>query len=147
MNAATRKIEYSPDVARWVEPALRLTLDDYLIGQLDRERARHDYLMAFTEVDVLIGPTQAFPAPEIGQDRVVLGGADHDLLMAIVAYTAPCNLTGMPGVSVPAGFSREGLPVGVQIVAPHFEEARALRVAKAIEDGVAADVKKRRPNV
>ena len=146
LNARTRRIVYSPDVARWTEPALRLTLDDYLIAQLDRERVRSDYVAAFTQVDVLLGPTQAFPAPEIGQDRVVLGGVDYDLLTAIVAYTAPCNLTGMPGVSVPVGFSRGGLPVGVQIIAPHFEEARALRVAKALEDGM-PDVRARRPAV
>lgn len=69
-----RQITYSPDVARWIVPALALTMDDYLKAQLDRERVRYDYAMVFAEVEVLLCPTQAFPAPAIGQERIALGG-------------------------------------------------------------------------
>lgn len=146
MNARLRNITYSPDVARWMDPAMALTLDDYLRAQIDRERVRHDYAMAFAEVDVLLGPTQAFPAPKIGQDRITLGGEDRDLLETIIAYTAPSNLTGMPAISAPAGFSREGLPIGVQIIAPHFEEARALKVAQVLEEAL-TEVHSRKPEL
>lgn len=141
-----RPMTYSPDVARWMEPALALTMDDYLKAQLDRERVRYDYAMAFTQVEVLLAPTQAFPAPQIGQDRISLGGEERDLLEAIIVYTGPANLTGMPALSVPAGFSSEGLPLGVQIIVPHFEEARGLRVAQVLEEAL-ADVHQRRPEL
>jgi aspartyl-tRNA(Asn)/glutamyl-tRNA(Gln) amidotransferase subunit A len=146
INALSRSIEYSPDVERWMEPALELTIDDYLSAQVDREYVRSDYILAFTQVDILVGPTVPIPAPQIGQGHIVLEGVEHDLLMAIISYTAPSNLTGMPALAVPAGFSQEGLPVGVQIIAPHFEEARALRVAKVLEEAL-ADVHTRKPKL
>lgn len=146
INARFRSIEYSPDVARWMEPALALTIDDYLSAQIDREYVRYDYIMAFTQVDVLVGPTVPIPAPQIGQDPIVLGGIEYDLTEAIISYNAPSNLTGMPALSVPTGFSQEGLPVGVQIIAPHFEEGRALRVAKILEEAL-PDVHRRKPNL
>jgi aspartyl-tRNA(Asn)/glutamyl-tRNA(Gln) amidotransferase subunit A len=146
VNAVSRSIKYSPDVARWMEPALAFTIDDYLGAQVAREYVRYDYIMAFTQVDVLLGPTGPVPAPQIGQDSIVLDGVAHDLLMATISYTAPSNLTGMPAMSVPAGFSQEGLPVGMQIIAPHFEEARALKVAKVLEEAL-ADVHSRKPKL
>jgi aspartyl-tRNA(Asn)/glutamyl-tRNA(Gln) amidotransferase subunit A len=144
VNAHFREITYSPDVARHMEPALASTLDDYLGAQIDRERIRQDYAMVFAEVDLLLGPTQAFPAPRIGQDRITVGGEDCDLLDVIIAHTAPSNLAGIPAISVPAGFSQEGLPVGMQIIAPLFEEARLLRTAQVLEE-VLADVHARKP--
>jgi aspartyl-tRNA(Asn)/glutamyl-tRNA(Gln) amidotransferase subunit A len=117
-----------------------------LSAQVDRERMKYDYLAAFTKVDVLLGPTSPLPAPKIGQDRAVLGGQDHDLLMAVVCCTGPSNLTGMPAMSVPAGFSREGLPVGVQLIGPYFDEARLLRVAKVLEDALASE-RNRKPQL
>ncbi|NLG69003.1 MAG: hypothetical protein GX496_05460 [Firmicutes bacterium] len=57
------------------------------------------------------------------------------------------NLAGLPAVSVPCGFSPEGLPIGVQIIGPAFAEARVLQVARAVEAVVADQVADRRPAV
>jgi aspartyl-tRNA(Asn)/glutamyl-tRNA(Gln) amidotransferase subunit A len=48
-------------------------------------------------------------------------------------YTISCNLAGLPGVSVPCGFGRAGLPIGLQLIAPPFEEEKLLRVARMYE--------------
>ena len=48
-------------------------------------------------------------------------------------YTIPANLTGIPGISVPCGFSKEGLPIGMQILGKHFEEKKLLQIAYAFE--------------
>lgn len=141
-----RTITYSPDVDRWMQPALAVTLDEYLDAQVDRERMKYDYLAAFTKVDVLLGPTSPLPAPKIGQNRAVLGGQDYDLLMAVVCCTGPSNMTGMPAMSVPTGFSREGLPVGVQLIGSYFEEAQLLQVAKVLEDTLAGE-RNRKPQL
>lgn len=142
----SRPVVYSPDVARWMNPALEVTLDDYLEAQVEREHIKYDYLQAFTQVDVLLGPTSPLPAPQIGQDRVVLGGQDHDLLTAVVACTGPSNMTGMPAMAVPTGFSQEGLPVGVQLIGSYFEEVRLLRVAKVLEEALASE-RNRKPQL
>ncbi len=55
-------------------------------------------------------------------------------------YTVTANLAGIPGLSMPCGFSQEGLPIGLQIQAPHFQEAKLLRLAHALEK--ALDVQK-----
>jgi aspartyl-tRNA(Asn)/glutamyl-tRNA(Gln) amidotransferase subunit A len=48
-------------------------------------------------------------------------------------FTLPCNLAGLPGMSIPCGFSAAGLPIGLQILGRHFDEARLLRIARAFE--------------
>ena len=62
-------------------------------------------------------------------DVIVLGVGG----MGSVPYTAPFNISGMPAVSIPVGTSTEGLPVGLQVVGPHFSEARVLQAAHAFQ--------------
>ena len=59
------------------------------------------------------------------------------------AFTVPVSLAGLPGISVPGGFSPEGLPLGLQLIAPHFQEAALLQAARAFES--ATDHHLRRP--
>lgn len=88
-----------------------------------------DFQKAFQEVDVVISPTSPTPAFKLG-DRT-----DDPLQMYLCdVFTIPANLVGLPGLSLPCGFSKEGgLPFGLQIVAPTFEEERMLQVAYAFE--------------
>ncbi|MBX5461407.1 MAG: Asp-tRNA(Asn)/Glu-tRNA(Gln) amidotransferase subunit GatA [Steroidobacteraceae bacterium] len=95
----------------------------YLKAQKVRQLINRDFERAFAEVDVLIGPTTPTPAFPIGakiDDPVTMYLND--------IYTIGANLAGLPGVSIPCGFV-QGLPVGLQIVGPHFGEARVLNVA------------------
>jgi aspartyl-tRNA(Asn)/glutamyl-tRNA(Gln) amidotransferase subunit A len=70
-------------------------------------------------------PVPAFKLGERTEDPLAMYLAD--------IYTVTLNLAGVPGISIPCGFSSEGLPIGCQLVAPHFEEARLLKVANAYE--------------
>ena len=95
----------------------------YLKAQKVRQLINRDFERAFTEVDVLIGPTTPTPAFPIGAK------VDDPVTMYLNdIYTIGANLAGLPGVSIPCGFT-QGLPVGLQIVGPHFGEARVLNVA------------------
>jgi aspartyl-tRNA(Asn)/glutamyl-tRNA(Gln) amidotransferase subunit A len=58
-------------------------------------------------------------------------------------FTIPCNLAGLPGLSLPCGFSKQGLPIGLQILANHFQEEKILRVAYAFEQNT--DFHRRKP--
>ncbi|WP_281646817.1 Asp-tRNA(Asn)/Glu-tRNA(Gln) amidotransferase subunit GatA [Parendozoicomonas sp. Alg238-R29] len=94
----------------------------YAKAQKLRRMIRDDFLKAFEDVDVIMGPTAPTPAFPIGSK------ADDPVAMYLGdIFTISTNLAGLPGMSVPAGMV-DGLPVGLQIIAPHFEEARLLNV-------------------
>ena len=93
-----------------------------------RTLIRRQYEEVFRSVDVLAGPVMPEPAFPIGAK------ADDPLAMYLTdALTVPANVAGVPALSVPAGFTEAGLPVGLQLVAPHFEEARLFQVGHAYE--------------
>ncbi|SCZ58040.1 Asp-tRNA(Asn)/Glu-tRNA(Gln) amidotransferase subunit GatA [Thiohalomonas denitrificans] len=95
----------------------------YLKAQQLRRLIRDDFTRAFEEVDVLMGPTSPGVAFNIGEK------ADDPITMYLSdIYTIAANLAGLPGISIPAGFSGER-PVGLQIIGNYFDEARLLNVA------------------
>jgi aspartyl-tRNA(Asn)/glutamyl-tRNA(Gln) amidotransferase subunit A len=95
----------------------------YLKAQKVRQLIARDFNRAFEQIDVLIGPTTPTAAFEIGAKT------DDPVTMYLNdIYTIGANLAGLPGISVPCGFV-DGLPVGMQLIGPHFAEARLLRVA------------------
>ena len=101
----------------------------YRKAQQVRTLLARDFLEAFGEVDVIVGPMTPTPAFKLGEktdDPVAMYLAD--------IYSVAASLAGICGVSVPCGETSEGLPIGVQVMAGHFDEATMLRVAKAIED-------------
>jgi len=95
----------------------------YLKAQRVRALISADFERAFHEIDVLIGPTTPTPAFEIGAKT-----ADPVTMYLNDIYTIGANLAGLPAISVPCGLVR-GLPVGLQIIGPHFSESRLFNVA------------------
>jgi aspartyl-tRNA(Asn)/glutamyl-tRNA(Gln) amidotransferase subunit A len=109
----------------------------YLQAQKVRRLIKNDHDRAFCDVDVIMGPT----APHAG---FRLGEKSGDPLAMYLSdiYTIAVNLAGLPGITVPAGFDN-GLPVGLQIIAPHFAEAKLLNVAHRFQS--ATDWHRQRP--
>jgi len=100
----------------------------YLKASKVRNLIKNDFDVAFEKVDCIICPTSPVPAFKIGER------ANNPLEMYLSdIYTIPANLAGIPGISVPCGFSKEGLPIGMQILAKHFEEKKLLQIACAFE--------------
>lgn len=100
----------------------------YLKAQKVRRLIANDFDQAFSKVDVLLTPTtptDAFALNETPSDPVTMYLND--------IYTVTANLAGIPGISVPAGLSKQGLPLGLQLVGPKFSEQRLLNTAKVIE--------------
>jgi aspartyl-tRNA(Asn)/glutamyl-tRNA(Gln) amidotransferase subunit A len=99
----------------------------YLKAQQVRQLITADFKRAFAEVDVVVGPTTPTPAFELGAKT-----SDPITMYLNDIYTIGANLAGLPAVSIPCGFVEEDgreLPVGLQIVGPHFAESRVLNVA------------------
>jgi aspartyl-tRNA(Asn)/glutamyl-tRNA(Gln) amidotransferase subunit A len=87
-----------------------------------------DFDKAFADCDVIIGPTTPTPAFKIGEK------SNEPLAMYLSdIYTISCNLAGLPGISIPCGFTRGNLPIGLQLLAPPFEEEKLLRIARMHE--------------
>ena len=105
-----------------------------------RRLIRDDFDRAFGQCDVVMGPTAPTAAFRIGERS-----ADPLQMYLSDIYTISCNLAGIPGVSVPCGFTKSRLPIGLQILAPPFEEEKLLRAARTFER--ATDWHTRRPAV
>ena len=100
----------------------------YLKAQQVRRLLAEEFLRAFAEVDAMVTPTSPVPAFKLGEK------ADDPLAMYLAdIYTVTASLAGICGVTVPCGTTSEGLPVGMQVLAAHFNEATAFRVARAVE--------------
>lgn len=100
----------------------------YLKALRVRRLIRQDFDQAFEQVDIIaspVSPTPAFPLGSLTKDPLAM------YLMDI--YTISANLAGLPGISVPCGFSTSGLPIGLQLQAPPFEEERLIRAARMYE--------------
>jgi aspartyl-tRNA(Asn)/glutamyl-tRNA(Gln) amidotransferase subunit A len=100
----------------------------YLKALKVRRLIRSDYDAAFREVDVIaspVAPGLPFKIGELIDDPLAMYLSD--------AYTVGANLAGIPGISIPAGQSQGGLPIGLQLLAPAFEEERLLRAARMFE--------------
>ncbi|MBM7553423.1 Asp-tRNA(Asn)/Glu-tRNA(Gln) amidotransferase subunit GatA [Thalassobacillus pellis] len=112
----------------------------YKKAQQVRTLIKRDFESVLENYDVVIGPTTPTPAFKVGEK------VDDPLTMyANDILTIPVNLAGVPGISVPCGFSSDGLPIGLQIIGKHFDESTVYRTAHAFEQ--ATDFHKQRPSI
>jgi aspartyl-tRNA(Asn)/glutamyl-tRNA(Gln) amidotransferase subunit A len=137
MFQRTREQGFGPEVKRRIMLgtfALSAGYYDayYLRAMRIREQLRADFARAFAAVDLIAcppAPTAAFKLGEKVDDPLQMYLGD--------AFTLPANLAGLPGICVPGGFTAEGLPLGLQLIAPHFQEAALLQAAHAFEQATA----------
>jgi aspartyl-tRNA(Asn)/glutamyl-tRNA(Gln) amidotransferase subunit A len=100
----------------------------YLRAQKVRALIARDFADAFEKVDAIVTPTAPTPAFRLGEKT-----ADPLQMYLADIYTVTGSLAGIPGISVPCGRTKAGLPVGMQIFGPHFSEGRVLQLARAFE--------------
>jgi aspartyl-tRNA(Asn)/glutamyl-tRNA(Gln) amidotransferase subunit A len=133
---------YQAETLRRIRSGENISATEYIQRrrELDQERRRaHNF---FAEVDLLVTPTMPMPAPAISdlkKDPAALRPAELTLLR----NTRPFNVWGLPAISVPCGFTKSGLPIGLQIVGPHWREDLVLRLAHGYE--LATEWHKRHP--
>jgi Asp-tRNA(Asn)/Glu-tRNA(Gln) amidotransferase A subunit family amidase len=135
---------YQPETLRRIRSGADVSATDYIHRRRELEKARREIGKAFENVDVLVTPTTPVPAPTIARLK-----ENPDQLrpaeILLLRNTRPVNVWGLPAVSVPCGFTRGGLPIGLQIVGPHRGEALVLQLAYSYEQ--ATDWHKRRPEL
>jgi aspartyl-tRNA(Asn)/glutamyl-tRNA(Gln) amidotransferase subunit A len=144
MYSRTRGAGFGAEVKRRVmlgTYALSAGYYDAYYGKAQKVRTlvQRDFQKAFERVDVIVAPTTPSAAFRTGEKEDPLSMYLNDV------FTIPVNLAGLPGVSVPAGFTKSGLPVGLQVIGKAFDEAAVLRTAKAYEG--ATEWHKRKPEL
>ena len=127
--------QFGADVLALLDQGRLLPATDYIHAQRLRQRMQREFAQVWSSVDCLIAPTTPNTAPRVGDTTVKLGGREEDVRLATTRLVRSLNLLGLPALSIPCGLSGDGLPIGLQIVGPPFEEALLLRVGAAMEDG------------
>ena len=133
--------ELWPSLRLRLEAGLLLPASDYLRAQKARTRLIEDAHRLFTRVDLIAGPTMPITAVHPGEAMVRAGENEIGVVRAMTQYNEVLNLTGHPALTIPCGFSRSGLPMGLQLAGRPFEEPLLLRAGQALENALGLEDK------
>jgi aspartyl-tRNA(Asn)/glutamyl-tRNA(Gln) amidotransferase subunit A len=125
---------YGQDVRERLEKGAKVLAIDYLKAFEIRRLLRNDFKEAFASVDAILVPTVPIPAPRTDERFVEINSHRESVRSALIRLNRPQNVTGLPAISVPCGFTRTGLPIGIQIIGRAFDETTVLRLAHAYEE-------------
>ncbi|HEY3795656.1 MAG TPA: amidase [Bradyrhizobium sp.] len=139
-----RPQDYGPQVLMRLQNGLSVPAVSYLEAMRWRGPALSAYTAATAGIDAVIAPVSPIPAPSIAESDVGNSPAADAVLPRITRFTRPVNYLGLPALSIPSGFTKSGLPVGMQLIGRSFDEATLLRIGAAFQR--ATDFHARVPN-
>lgn len=122
-----RPQDFGEDVLQRLRTGAALGVGDYIRARRSQVTLCRQFEDFFNNYDLLLCPTTPITAPPISGPNAI------EMARPPTRYTAPFNLTGLPAISIPCGFTEENLPVGLQIVAAPWQEAKLLQAAFAFE--------------
>jgi aspartyl-tRNA(Asn)/glutamyl-tRNA(Gln) amidotransferase subunit A len=129
---AERK-RFDPSLAVQIEAGMRWSAVDFVRASNVRRTLNEAFVRFFTQYDLLLTPTMAAPPPPLKVEAHEEIEGRKVTRLGWLAFTFPLSLIGYPAASVPCGWTREGLPVGLQVAAPRLADALVLRAAAAFE--------------
>jgi aspartyl-tRNA(Asn)/glutamyl-tRNA(Gln) amidotransferase subunit A len=135
---------FQPETLRRLRSGENVSAADYIHRLRELAEARRNISAAFADVDLIVTPTMPAPAPAI-DDLKAIPDALRPAELRLLRNTRPFNVWGLPAISVPCGFTKTGLPIGLQIAGPHWREEIVLRLAQAYEQ--ATQWHKRKPQI
>ena len=132
-----RRAEFGRDTLALLDQGRLISATDYLDAQRLRKIFCAQFAEIWKEADCIFTPCTPTAAPRIGQQTVQTGAITQDMRPATTRFMRSINLLGIPSLAMPVGFNTAGLPVGLQVLAPHGKEAIVLTIGAAIEDALA----------
>ena len=130
---------FGADVRQRLETGAATSSSEYILARRTQSALRRQFELFFSEYDLLLTATTPIAAPRLeGPDAV-------EQALRLTRFTSPFNLTGLPAISLPCGFTDDGLPIGLQLVTRPWGESALLRAAYAYEQ--ATEWHQRRPNL
>lgn len=130
-NYPARKEMYGPILARVLEAGMAIAGTDYQKILLRRAAFRGRVEALFSRVDVVLTPVHPFTPLSLA--TIATLGEQPDLIAKLQRYTCPFNMSGHPTLTLPAGLTQDGLPIGLQLIAAHFEEQTLVRAGVAFQ--------------
>jgi aspartyl-tRNA(Asn)/glutamyl-tRNA(Gln) amidotransferase subunit A len=140
-----RREDFGDDVRALFDQGRLVLATDYLNAQRRRRALVEAFNKLLSEVDVIVTPAIPVPPAKIGQSTLTVEGAEYNVRLATTRIVRGLNLTGLPLLSVPCGFTEAGLPIGLQIIGGMWDEAGILDLGHAYEQ--ATDWHLRRPAI
>ncbi|MBO4226002.1 amidase [Bradyrhizobium neotropicale] len=128
-----RPQDYGAQVLMRLQNGLAVPAVSYLEAMRWRGPALAAYNAAVAGVDAVIAPAAPVPAPTIAESDVGNGPGAEAVIQRLTRFTRPVNYLGLPSLAIPSGFTRTGLPVGMQLIGRSFEEATLLRIGAAFQ--------------
>jgi aspartyl-tRNA(Asn)/glutamyl-tRNA(Gln) amidotransferase subunit A len=132
-----RRGDIGADVMTLLDQGRLIRGSDYVDAQRLRRIYCREFSKLWSEVDCIFTPTTPTPAPKIGQMTMKVGAVDEDVRLATTRLMRAINVLGIPALSIPCGFTKAGLPIGLQILGAPRAEEMILSVGVAIEDATA----------
>lgn len=131
-----RRADFGADVLALLDQGRMVSGIDYA----DAQRLRRIYIREFSklwaQVDCIFTPCTPTPAPKIGETIMQIGGVTGDVRLATTRLMRGINVLGIPALALPCGFTKSGLPIGLQILAAPRQEDKLLRIGAAMEDAM-----------
>lgn len=134
----SQREKFGADVLALLDQGRLLPAASYINAQRLRRIYQQQFRSLWKDIDILLTPATPVPAPKIGQTEVALGGETEDVRLASTRLVRAINVLGLPALSIPCGLSASNLPIGAQLIAPAWSEARLLGAGAALEDAGAA---------
>jgi aspartyl-tRNA(Asn)/glutamyl-tRNA(Gln) amidotransferase subunit A len=129
-----RRADIGPDVLTLLDQGRLIRGCDYVDAQRLRRIYCREFSKLWSEVDCIFAPATPTPAPKIGQVTMNVGAREEDVRLATTRLMRAVNVLGIPALSIPCGFTKSGLPIGLQILGAPRAETTILRVGAAVED-------------
>ncbi|MBI1352804.1 MAG: Asp-tRNA(Asn)/Glu-tRNA(Gln) amidotransferase GatCAB subunit A [Acidobacteria bacterium] len=142
-NLDARPEDFGEDQIALLDQGRFITAVDYLNAQRRRRELCQAFARAFERVDWMAAPAVAVLPAKIGQKTLEIRGMRHDVRLATTRNARALNLTGLPLLTLPCGFSADGLPIGLQLIGDAYDERRILAAGMAFQE--ATDFHRRRP--
>ncbi|KAL0335020.1 UNVERIFIED_CONTAM: Fatty acid amide hydrolase [Sesamum radiatum] len=137
-----KRVKFTHDTRTNLALFRSFSASDYVAAQCLRRRLMHYHMEIFKKVDVIITPTTGMTAPVIPPASLSSGETNLQVSGNLMRFVVNANLLGFPAISVPVGYDKQGLPIGLQIIGRPWCEATILRLAAAIEELCATPKKK-----
>jgi aspartyl-tRNA(Asn)/glutamyl-tRNA(Gln) amidotransferase subunit A len=127
----SRTAEYGEDVRSRLEAGTKVLAVEYLEAMEQRRSfiSQLREVMEKEEIDALVVPSTPIAAPAIGEESTRVAQSDHPTRALLLRLNRPANLAGLPAISVPCGFTAEGLPIGLQFIGADHSEQLLLGIA------------------
>lgn len=128
-----RRADFGADVLALLDQGSLITAVEYLDAQRLRREMVAQFRRLFESIDVLFTPATPTPAPEVGQKDLEIAGEMQDVRLASTRFVRGINVLGFPALCLPCGYTKAGLPIGLQIVGSPWAEARLLETGRVLE--------------